>query len=59
MAIATVAGLILGGASKPNIREMTDLDGPQLLSGKSGSGSAPASGRRPAGPAMTARSPTM
>ncbi|CAN5478311.1 hypothetical protein BH10PSE5_BH10PSE5_16510 [soil metagenome] len=36
MAIATVAGLILGGASKPDIREMTDLDGPQLLSGQSG-----------------------
>lgn len=36
MAIATVAGLVIGGASKPDIREMTDLDGPQLLSGQSG-----------------------
>ena len=36
MAFATVAGLILGGVSKPNIREMTDLEGPQLLSGQAG-----------------------
>ena len=36
MAIATVAGLVIGGVSKPDIREMTDLDGPQLLSGTSG-----------------------
>lgn len=36
MAIATVAGLILGGVSKPDIREMTDLDGPQLVAGQGG-----------------------
>ncbi|MDO8799867.1 hypothetical protein [Phenylobacterium sp.] len=36
MAIATVAGLILGGAAKPDLRVMTDLDGPQLLAGQSG-----------------------
>lgn len=36
MAIATLAGLAIGGASKPDIREMTDLDGPQLVAGQSG-----------------------
>jgi hypothetical protein len=36
MAIATVAGLILGGVSKPDIREMSDLDGPQLVAGQAG-----------------------
>ncbi|WP_340644130.1 hypothetical protein [Phenylobacterium sp.] len=36
MAIATVAGLSIGAASKPEIREMTDLDGPQLLAGHAG-----------------------
>lgn len=36
VAIATVAGLILGGVSKPDIREMSDLDGPQLVSGQAG-----------------------
>lgn len=36
VAIATVAGLILGGAAKPDLREMTDLDGPQLVAGQSG-----------------------
>ena len=41
MAIATVAGLAIGGVSKPDIREMTDLDGPQLLSGTSGERLAP------------------
>jgi hypothetical protein len=34
MAIATVAGLVMGGVSKPDIREMTDLDGPQLVAGQ-------------------------
>ncbi len=36
MAIATVAGLVIGGVSKPDIREFTELEGPQLLSGTSG-----------------------
>ncbi len=36
MAIATLAGLAMGGASKPDIREMTDLDGPQLVAGQGG-----------------------
>lgn len=36
MAIATVAGLALGGGFKPTLRETTDLDGPQMLAGVSG-----------------------
>ena len=41
VAIAAVAGLVLGGASKPNLREGSHLDGPQLLSGVSGERSVP------------------
>ena len=33
---ATLAGLAIGGVSKPDIREMTDLDGPQLVAGQGG-----------------------
>lgn len=36
MAIATVAGLVLGGAFKPVLRESSDIDGPQILAGVSG-----------------------
>jgi len=41
MAIATVAGLALGGAFKPMLRELTDVDGPQMLAGVSGVRSPP------------------
>lgn len=41
MAIATVTGLAIGGAFKPTLRELTDLDGPQMLVGVSGVRSPP------------------